>query len=54
MKKLGVKSFKNNIVDPVACEKIVEDKNRSNIIPIIMNTGDMTKNGKRINEWFDY
>ena len=35
-------------------EKITEDQNSSNIIPIIVNTGDMTQNGTRINEWFDY
>lgn len=26
----------------------------SNIIPILINTGDMTQNGTRINEWLDY
>lgn len=35
-------------------EKITEDQNNSNIIPILVNTGDMTQNGTRINEWFDY
>ena len=35
-------------------EKITEDQKGSNIIPIVMNTGDMTQNGTRINEWFDY
>lgn len=35
-------------------EKIAEDQKSSNIIPIVMNTGDMTQNGTRINEWFDY
>lgn len=24
------------------------------IMPVLMNTGDMTQNGTRINEWFDY
>ena len=32
LKKLGVKSFKNNIVDPVACEKIVEDNQIDTIV----------------------
>lgn len=35
-------------------EKIAEDQSSNNIIPIVMNTGDMTQNGTRINEWFDY
>lgn len=35
-------------------EKITEDQKNSNIIPVIINTGDMTQNGTRINEWFDY
>lgn len=35
--------------------KISQDKgNGDNIIPIIINTGDMTQNGTRINEWVDY
>ena len=34
-------------------EKIESDKSQ-NIIPIIINTGDMTQNGTRINEWYDY
>lgn len=34
-------------------EKIKADQS-SNIIPIVINTGDMTQNGTRINEWFDY
>ena len=29
-------------------------KSSSNIIPVLINTGDMTQNGTRINEWFDY
>jgi hypothetical protein len=24
------------------------------IIPVLINTGDMTQNGTRINEWLDY
>ena len=32
LKKLGVKSFKNSIVDPVACEKIVEDNQIDTIV----------------------
>ena len=35
-------------------EKIKEDQKASNIIPILINTGDMTQNGTRINEWYDY
>ena len=35
-------------------EKIKQDQAASNIIPILINTGDMTQNGTRINEWFDY
>lgn len=36
-------------------EKIKADqKTNPNIIPILINTGDMTQNGTRINEWFDY
>ncbi|MCI7205577.1 MAG: hypothetical protein MSA15_06220 [Clostridium sp.] len=26
----------------------------NNIIPVLINTGDMTQNGTRINEWLDY
>lgn len=35
-------------------EKIKSDQSKENIIPIIINTGDMTQNGTRISEWFDY
>lgn len=35
-------------------EKIQSDQKSDNIIPIIINTGDMTQNGTRINEWYDY
>lgn len=35
-------------------EKIKEDQRKENIIPIIINTGDATQNGTRINEWLDY
>ena len=34
-------------------EKIQQDKSNA-IIPILINTGDMTQNGTRINEWYDY
>ena len=34
--------------------KIKEDQAKSNIMPILINTGDMTQNGTRINEWLDY
>ena len=33
---------------------IAQDCQNSNIIPILVNTGDMTQNGTRINEWYDY
>lgn len=35
-------------------DKIASDQSRAQIIPILVNTGDMTQNGTRINEWFDY
>lgn len=35
-------------------EIIKEDTSNNNIIPILINTGDMTQNGTRINEWLDY
>ena len=35
-------------------DKIKEDQKTSHIIPILINTGDMTQNGTRINEWYDY
>ena len=35
-------------------EKIIEDCNNENIIPILINTGDVTQNGTRVNEWLDY
>lgn len=35
-------------------DRIVKDCASSNIIPILVNTGDMTQNGTRINEWLDY
>lgn len=35
-------------------DKINTDCAASNIIPILINTGDMTQNGTRINEWLDY
>lgn len=34
--------------------KINDDCFEQNIIPILLNTGDMTQNGTRINEWLDY
>lgn len=33
---------------------INEEIQSENIIPILINTGDMTQNGTRINEWLDY
>lgn len=35
-------------------DKIIADCNNENIIPILINTGDMTQNGTRVNEWLDY
>lgn len=35
-------------------EKIISDCESEQIIPILLNTGDMTQNGTRINEWLDY
>lgn len=35
-------------------EKIEKDCAEENIIPVLINTGDMTQNGSRVNEWLDY
>lgn len=35
-------------------ERINKDCYDNNIIPILIDTGDMTQNGTRINEWLDY
>ena len=35
-------------------DKINADLQTDNVIPVLINTGDMTQNGTRINEWFDY
>ena len=35
-------------------EKIESDLKKETFIPIIINTGDMTQNGTRVNEWLDY
>lgn len=34
--------------------KIDNDLEQENIIPIVINTGDMTQNGTRYSEWLDY
>lgn len=34
--------------------KITADCANEHIIPVLLNTGDMTQNGTRINEWLDY
>lgn len=34
--------------------KIAEDVKTEGILPIIINTGDVTQNGTRVNEWLDY
>lgn len=35
-------------------EVINNDCNNEHIIPVLINTGDMTQSGARINEWMDY
>ena len=35
-------------------EQIISETTQSNIIPVLVNTGDMTQSGARINEWLDY
>lgn len=35
-------------------DTILYDVEHENIIPVLINTGDMTQNGTRINEWLDY
>lgn len=35
-------------------ERIDAQVDAENIIPVLVNTGDMTQNGTRINEWLDY
>jgi hypothetical protein len=35
-------------------ELIESETKNDNIIPVLINTGDMTQNGTRINEWLDY
>ena len=40
---------KENIEEP-----IIPNKPPRGIIPVILNTGDATQNGTRINEWLDY
>lgn len=34
--------------------KIISDCSENDIIPVLLNSGDMTQNGTRINEWLDY
>lgn len=34
--------------------QIKSDCGGKNVIPVLLNTGDMTQNGTRINEWLDY
>ena len=38
----------------VMYNKIKEDLSKETFIPVIINTGDMTQNGTRVNEWIDY
>ena len=35
-------------------DEITAEEANHNIIPVLINTGDMTQNGTRINEWYDY
>lgn len=35
-------------------DQINTEKQAKNIIPVLINTGDMTQSGSRINEWLDY
>ena len=35
-------------------ERILEDSTKEHIIPILIDTGDVTQNGTRVNEWLDY
>ena len=43
-----------NAAADMVLQKINSDKAKDHIIPILVNTGDMTQNGTRVNEWFDY
>ena len=36
------------------CSAINADENKTKVFPILLNTGDMTQSGARINEWLDY
>ena len=36
------------------CDKINSVKDNTKVFPILINTGDMTQSGARINEWLDY
>ena len=45
---------KLNEVITKECESINSDGVSRKIFPIIINTGDMTQSGARINEWLDY
>ena len=36
------------------CSAINADVNKTKVFPILLNTGDMTQSGARINEWLDY
>lgn len=38
----------------VLANKILEDIATDHIMPVIINTGDVTQNGTRVNEWLDY
>ena len=36
------------------CDVINADSSNTKVFPILINTGDMTQSGSRINEWLDY
>ena len=43
----------NTIID-AECAAINADSSNTKVFPILLNTGDMTQSGARINEWLDY
>jgi hypothetical protein len=45
---------KLNAVIKKECDEFNEDNSGVKVFPILINTGDMTQSGARINEWLDY
>ena len=45
--------FLNKKIDE-ECNEINADSSNTKVFPILINTGDMTQSGARINEWLDY